>query len=243
MKSIYLDTMTREYTVTDEGYETIKQLLRQYTICQWCKLPYTQENLCVARNTCLACLLSRQTDLTFIGPAGVDTYQRQQFTFLDTAGYIHLSTAESSEEAKKNINLTLAHWNFPLPTTFWHHGQKATLTLPILALYGELTKSVIVIHYHEPRPKLDIAFLSYKGGTCKELTKWDRAAQQVLDRAHDSLEATKQGEVYHINGHTSKKIQKHHIWQVAAVMESALYDIQQTLTNGAKQPEKREQQS
>lgn len=84
---------------------------------------------------------------------------------------------------------------------------------------------VISIRYDA---KHDVAFLSYKGGTFRELTKRDLEMKTRLQRATEIIEQTKDSDgFYHAGDYPTRYLNDSELYDVVAEMESAVYDIRQ----------------
>src|SRR2546421_4570348 len=70
------------------------------------------------------------------------------------------------------------------------------------------------------------AFLSYKGGDVRELTRCDGEMKRLLDQAADILEETKDEQgYYHAQGHLTRHLLDSMLYPVASQIASAVYDL------------------
>jgi hypothetical protein len=227
MKTIYLDQWhTSPLIISDEGFAHISSLISQYLVCGTCEQAYSQQNPQVGQNICLSCLVMRQHDLTYVGPGEPDEAGRAIFIFLDKEGYVYSSIAGASEKAVKDVYRTMVHWGFPVPTTYTTAQGEIPLHRSDWRLHGDLWEaSVIVAEYEGHRPSL--AFLLYKEGTYKELSKRDSETKWLLQRARETINATRgQDGRYHVGAYPTYTIFDSQVYAVVSAMESAVYEVQ-----------------
>src|ERR1700738_2916749 len=117
MKSVFLDYRGREWTITDEAFVQIAEIIRASLVCSNCGNGYTEENMQVAQNTCLSCFLLREQrhGITFIDQ--VDTH----FRFIDPKGEMRL-TDSNSTESRVSVAETIRHHGFPVPQSIVLEG-------------------------------------------------------------------------------------------------------------------------
>src|SRR5258708_3013360 len=226
MKNVYLHYKSKEYTVTEEGFLLIKELVKQHQICTTCKRHHTKNNPIVGENICLMCFCVKHT-LMYVGPWKEIQNGNMEYKFLDEHGYIHTSTADESNGPYQYTRLTIQHWQFALPT-HWTIGEKEIeLNQHNWTIYGDIPKdSVWVLRYmdrHNDGPVFTI--LSYKGGSWSELNKRSKVNRELFKRAKLGIEATKdQNGCYHILGKEQSWYIEVDTYKVIAHIESDRYD-------------------
>lgn len=247
MQTVYLTRWHDEpLVISDEGLQHMFTLVQQYLVCETCGQTYGENNPQVAQNLCLSCLVMRQKDLVFAGPNGGDEKGRTMFTFLDTEGYVYVATAGYSEKAVKDTRRTLVHWGFPFPATYKTGQEEITLYPHDWKIHGDLRgASVIVLEYnHYSPPRFSAVYLSYKADAYRELTKRDGEMKRLLQRARETVEATRGSDgQYHIGNHATSEIWNSQVYEVVSAMESAVYNIQlQLRSKKPAEPQEQEQE-
>lgn len=238
LKSVYLDYSSREFYVSEEGYEAICELIKQHQLCGKCRQPIDEgDHLLVGKNLGLSCLLRKQPELTFIGLVATDTDGDITYAFTDADHVVYTIQANHGDEAKKDIYSSVQRAGFPIPDTYIpFKGDKdkpVQLNRHDWSVYGKLAQSVIVLDYHEYYgDRIRATFLSYKEGEVVELNKRNSTHKQLFERARLVVESTKKGNYYNLNGYEFSTITDATIYPIIAQMESAVYDVQRAFKSG-----------
>ena len=245
---VYLDSKYHEYFVDDQTYATIVSLVQQHKHCLADfrnRHSYTTDNPCVGRNICLAHLLQKQPQLTTIDVVGVTQDNRSIYYFVDTRGFVSISTEDTSDEAGQSLDQTLTYYGFTPPTTITSRGKSVDFYSSYATVYGDLpTASVMVLSYTHHSEKVKGLFLLYKNSPPKELSKKSELysrAEELVDACQDARGA------YHMNGSSPRGHSEAAVYEVISQLESALYDVTRRLQQGKhhtdKQPSEQEQPS
>jgi len=233
MQTVYLDKWHDcPLTISDEGHKLLSDLVAQYLVCEACGQPYSEEIPQVAQNLCLSCLIMRQKDLTFVGPNGIDEKGRATFTFLDPDGYVYLSTGGYSEKAEKDVFQTITHWQFSLPTTYTTPHGEMPLHRSEWKLYGDLPSASVIVAEHTSysSPRFTAVFLAYKEGIYRELTKRDGEMKRLVQKARETVEATRGSDgQYHVGKYPTREVWDSQVYEVISAMESAVYNVQRAI--------------
>jgi len=243
-QTIFLGGRTHPITVSDEGYEAIVALVTAQRVCtNGCA--YTADNPMVTENTCLSCLVNRQSYLRFVGPLGdPDEDGYQQFKFLTEKGNVYLTSTRHDYAAQQDTYQTLVHWGFGVPAVYRPpRGEEVKLYPHSWTVYGNLFSSVVVIEksYDQKHPA---TFLSYTNGTFRELTKRDADMKRLLEEATDILEESK-GEdgSYQYEGTSSNRIRDSWVYEVVSLIAAAVYDVKVRLTASLKTEQSTDQEA
>src|SRR5437016_6378195 len=98
MKEVSLHYRNVPIFITDEAYDAIVQIVKENRICEYCTNRYSEANPRVQLNRCLACFLSAHPDLAFVGfLSSNETYDDEEYTFLDHQGYAWVSHSNSNK--------------------------------------------------------------------------------------------------------------------------------------------------
>jgi len=226
MNYVYLDNKNHEFLVDDETYGAIVALVQAHKLCVSSyqdRHPYTDDNPCVGRGICLQHVLKKQPHLVYAGSLHVDAHGRHIHRFLDEQGVVYTSTEDSSDEASRNIDATLAYYGFTPPETITARGKTVTFYSSYATLHGDLhTASVMVLEYHHYHEKVHALFLLYKHGPAKELAK----KSDLYHRADALVETTKDSQgYYHLTGSSHPGKVEADTLAVVSQLESALYDV------------------
>jgi NADPH-dependent 7-cyano-7-deazaguanine reductase QueF len=236
MKTVMLDYASKEFTVTEEGYALIRALIQQHQLCDKCRQPIDEDtHRLVGKNLCLACLLTHQPDLTFVGIEQEHDDGETTYSYVDTDGIVYTSRSDYSEQAKKDIYSSILRAGFPVPEVYkpFKAEEAVKLNRSDWTIYGKLTASVIVLDYHEYYgQRLRATFLSYKGSQVVELTKRNSTQKQLFERAHAVVESTKHGSYYHLDGYELSQRFDSTLYPLIAQMEAAVYDVQRQFAQG-----------
>jgi hypothetical protein len=237
MSTVSLDGSRNEFYLDDETYAEIVRLVqanKQCTSTYKDRHLYTEDNPCVGRSICLEHLLVKQPHLVYAGSLSVDSYNRRIHRFVNSKGMIHTSIEDSDDEAKEDLNATLAYYGFTAPETVESRGKSVSFTSYYARIHGDLhNASVLVLSYNHYTEKVRGEFLLYKNGKTVPLNK--RGEHKALyTRAEELVEACKDAEgVYHIGTPHSGRYDSD-MYEVISQLESAMYDVTRKLQNGAK---------
>jgi hypothetical protein len=233
MRSVYLDytSNTNEYYVTEEDYRNvILPMVMKLRVCATCHQYYDPENnrACVGLRICIRCFLIKHSHLRFLEVKSVDDDGEVTYAFIDAEGNVYTSRENYSDSPSKDISYTLAQHSFTLPERYkpFKATEEIRLHTSHFTIYGDLqTASVLVADYNDYYDKHHCAFLLYKNGGYKELTK--RGEGRVLiERATAMLERTKLPNGYYkIDGHEVYRISDGDIYKIVSQMETAMYNI------------------
>jgi len=221
---VYLNSKYDEYAVPDEIYAQICALVQDNKLCTYDYHdvhPYAADNPCVGKNICLRHMCQKHPHLTFVHDSfkwrnGPDD-GAMAYIFLDSQGYVYLSTEDSSQQLQRSIVDTLGYYDFNAPEKVTSRGKSVDFYPSYATLYGDLkTASVIVLSYHHYSEKVKGLFLLYKVGYPKELSR----KSDLYARA-EALVTTK--ESYH---------REAEIYEIISQLESAMYDVTLKLKNG-----------
>ncbi len=221
MKSVYLDYRGREWTITDEGFEKITQIIRESWICETCKLGYTDEHPQVAQNCCLACFLVRESrhGITFLDESGGN------YRFIDPRGEIRLTDINSTE-SRVSVTETIRYHSFPVPQSIQVDGVAKILSEWHWHIYGNVERSCIILQYGSSSNGEAFLFLAYKNGSYVELNKRKRAHRELLQRARNQIEASRDKEgYYNIGGNRFYGMYESSIFEVASQIASIEFDV------------------
>ena len=217
MRYVSLDFTSPGYAVSEEGFEQIRALLQSYRICQHCEATPMEGNPIVGKNICLVCMQNKHSDLTYDGLYQADSHGRMQYAFLDAEGYIHLSTANLSDQPVRDLRLTLEHWHFTLPVEYDYQDQTLQFDNADWNLYGDPRTSSVIVAEKPYNRKLKFVFLLYREGGYKELTKRDKAGKSLLAGTKETLKRANS---------ESSSIEEEDIYSVVAQMENAIYNVE-----------------
>lgn len=221
MKSVYLDYRGREWTITDDAYEQIAEIIRASLVCSTCGNGYTEDSPQVAQNTCLSCFLLREQrhGITFIDQ--VDT----QFRFIDPHGDIRLSDINSAE-SRVSVAETIRYHGFPLPQTIILEGEAKVLNPWYWQIHGEKTRSCVVLQHGSNYGSETYLFLACKNGSYVELNKRKRAHRELFQRAENQIDASREsGGYYNINGRRFYGKYESTTYEVLAEISSIEFDV------------------
>jgi hypothetical protein len=221
MKSVYLDYHGRSWTITDEAFRQIAELIQANCICETCKEGYTEENPQVAQNICLVCFLLREQrhGITFLDEVGGN------FRFIDPKGEIRISDIDSTE-SRISIAQTILYHGFPLPQSIMLDGIAKILSEWSWRIHGAIERSCMVLEYGSSYGGESYWFLAYKNGSFVELNKRKKTHRDLLQRAKNQIEASrdKQG-YYHIGDRSFYGLYDTTIYEVLAEIASIEFDI------------------
>jgi hypothetical protein len=203
-KEIFLESTSHPVAITPEAYEQIVVIAQANRLCAHCLKGYTQANLQVSENVCLACFQKRrakdnQTQLTFAGTVPseyAERYGYQVCKFLDQQGYVYLTTSHHrlNDTIERDIRATLVHYGFTVPQRYTLKGGKEVdlNTYSWRAIYGGFTTSpVVVATYHEYYgDHVDAAFLLYRDREPLEFSKTRNPVRLWYREAKAAIEAT-----------------------------------------------------
>lgn len=221
MKSVYLDHRGREWTITDEAFEQIAELIRASLVCSNCGSGYTEENMQVAQNTCLSCFLLREQrhGITYIDQ--MDTH----FRFIDPKGDIRL-TDTNSTESRVSVAETIRYHGFPVPQSIVLEGVAKILNEWYWQIHGDKTRSCVVLQHGSSYNGEHYFFLAYKNGSYIELNKRKRAHRELLQRADNQIDASKDKEGYYtITGRRFYGKYESTTYEVVAEIASIEFDV------------------
>ena len=164
-KEIFLDygTSSHKVILSDEGYQKVLEVVERYRVCSECGDYFTDENMCVAANTCLTCFRKGKAHLTFLG-RGLRR-GTLAFFFIDKAGVLSYTVAGSGMDDKdrEDKELTILYWGFPLPIST-QDKQNYELDRASWSIYGDVCNDkMIIVRYNDTYEGLDVAFLAYRG--------------------------------------------------------------------------------
>src|SRR5438046_691722 len=117
LKSVYLDYSSKEFYVTQDGYDAIRVLIQQHQLCGKCRQPIDPEEgrILVGKNLCLPCLLERQSQLTYVGVEQEHEDGDITYGFIDAEGIVHTSRSNYSDGAKEDIYSSIKKAGFSIP--------------------------------------------------------------------------------------------------------------------------------
>ncbi len=222
MKSVFLSHRGREWTITDDAFQQIAELIRQNCICETCQQEYTEDNMQVAINTCLACFLQREQRhcIRFLDTVG------NHFRFIDPSGGIRLSDVDSTE-SRVSIAQTISYHGFPIPQSILLDGVVKILSDWSWTIHGDVERSCVVLQYGSSYGGSEsYFFLAYKNSSYVELNKRKRTHRELLQRARNQIEASrdKQG-YYHIGDRSFYSLYDTTVHEVLAEIASIEFDI------------------
>lgn len=239
-----LEYASKEFTITEEGFAIIRALISQHQLCDKCRVPIDQaDHLLVGKNLCLACLLKKQPQLTFLGQEETDDDGNITYSFRDTEDMMYTIKTNYSDEARKDVFLSIQRAGFPIPESYVPcKGDKNT---PIQLgrynwkIYGKLTSSVIVLEYTDTYPTVKATFLSYKEGQVVTLHKRNLAFKQTFERAKHIIEKTKHRKFgsdyyYHPDGDEIPQITDTTLYPIIAQLEAAVWEVQRHILTSQK---------
>src|SRR5947209_7126682 len=103
-RTVMLERPSKDFFVTQEGYEHIRALITQYQLCKDCgELIDQADHLLVGKNWCQACLLRKHPELRFLGPRETDSDGDTLYEFVDESGMVFISRANSSTDVQEDI--------------------------------------------------------------------------------------------------------------------------------------------
>jgi hypothetical protein len=233
MKTISLNRWgSNPVTISDEGYDALLKLIEQYRVCGKCHLPYAAQNPEVAENVCLICVIQRHEELTFVGALGEkDSSGNQQFQFIDERGYIYRSNSGYPDDPKEDTFQTLVYWGFPVPTAYTPpRCEEVTLHPHSWRIYGDVKTASVVVIEKTYDQKHEVAFLSYKGGEFRELTKREAQMKSLLLEARAIIELSKgEDEWYYVPGFEAGYVSDLMLYTIVSRLASAAYDVKSRL--------------
>lgn len=222
MQSIYLSYRGREWTITDEAFEQIAEIVNTSLVCKTCKQEYSEDNMQVAQNCCLSCFLVQEQrhGITFLDQIN------GHFRFIDPRGEIRLTDVDSTE-SRIVITETIRYHGFPVPESIVVNGETKSLSQWHWQIHGEKTRSCVVLQHGTSYSGAEIfLFLAYKNGSFVELNKRKRAHRDLLQRARNQIEASKDREGYYrIGDRRSYGMYESMIYEVAAEIASIEFDV------------------
>jgi len=202
MKTIYFENAhSQPITVSDDGYELIKQLIETSKACSSCGFHYDAANPEVARNLCLVCFLGdkRNIPLEYVGSyTNKTTYNEYlYYTFMAPDGHMWESSPTSyHNEARESARTTLAYWDFILPGSVVIDGVERFLS-PEWSIYGDVREPVVVAVNTRHDSGKSFVFLLYKDDQPRELNKRKGEIRKLFAEARKRLEATKDAKGYY----------------------------------------------
>jgi hypothetical protein len=247
-KTVMMQYAYNDFLVSEEGFETILELVKQFQVCGTCKTQIDKEqHLLVGKNLCLACLLNHQPKLTFLGPVAVDSTDGDiTYGYTDEEGIVYSSKANHSTSAEKDLFASITKAGFTVPE--FYVPFKGDKNNPIAlgrsnwTVYGKLSDSVIILDYSDTSPTVKATFLSYREGQVIELNKRNLAFKQMFERAKTAIESTKHRKFgsdyyYDADGHEMSRITDTDLYPIIARFESAVWDVQRQFMPAVTQPE------
>ncbi|GCE32233.1 hypothetical protein KDA_77170 [Dictyobacter alpinus] len=200
------------FTVSDEGYEKIQALIKEYATCHRCEQHYTVQSPNVAGNVCLACFLAHHHSLTYVGAGETGDDGIPQYLFLDNAGHIHAADPgpSRSEDGREDYIQTLIYWGFPIPDQIEKAGQSQKIETKSgrWSIYGDPHRSTVIVHVWDTYPdKAEAYFLVSKAGKLAQVNKRKASHRQLLATARKRIDATKRTTKYGSNSWTINGIE------------------------------------
>jgi hypothetical protein len=224
-------------TISEEGYEALTALVAEYRVCSWCGVSYETQgqmpNPMVVENRCLGCVVQKHQNLTFVGILGepdMDGYQR--FIFLDSMGYVYVTSTRSGDEPQRDTYQTLVYWGFPVPGVYTPRGGEEVKLYPSSwSIYGDVQHGSVVVIERSYDQKHSCTFLSSKGGEFRELTKRDSEIRALLDQAIAIVEESKdEAGWYHFGGYQTKYRRDSAVYMVVSQIASAVENVKRRLS-------------
>lgn len=226
-RTVMLERVSKDFFVTQEGFEQIRSLITQYQVCKDCgELMDQADHLLIGKNWCLDCVLRNHPQLRFLGPRETDSDGDALYEFVDESGMVFISRANSSTDVQDDVVGALERLGFPVPRRHKPHKWESEVELKQgdWKYYGKLEQSVIVLRYRES--DLTLEFLSYKDSTSVELTK-RVPYKQLFERARQIVESSRRPNgKYYINGYEQSQIYEETLFPIIAQLESAVWDVQ-----------------
>ncbi len=216
----------REYTIAQDVYETIVQMVMASLVCEYCGWSYTPERPRVALNTCRNCHVKKYGSyhtLVYVGVLSTNPDGEQTHKWIDAKGMIYLSTTTQDEKAQEYTGETLKHWGFILPKTGMYQGQEVELYENYFMIHGDVqNNSVVCITYHKPYGEyMDIPFLVYRDGPAAQINK----RMGIYQKAKAQHEATKDNRgYYHLHGREIAGLYESSVFEVVSDLASEAYD-------------------
>jgi hypothetical protein len=229
VKTIYLDSKYHPVTITDEAYEQIVAIVNGNQLCGACRQPYSDDHPCVSQNLCLNCFQKKykHKGLTYVGVYTADSKGDVTHLFLDSWGYIFLTSTSSEGEPQISEFQTLMYWEFPVPKYVMRNEKQVELSTWHWRIYGDVKKNSVLYIEYDPRygDEKPVAFLTYKRGNTEEVNRRQKRFQKLFKEARASLEATKdQRGYYHVNRHEVAGIYDAYLYEKIAEIVRAEYD-------------------
>jgi hypothetical protein len=221
MKSIFLDYRGREWTITDDAFQQIADLIRANCICQTCESAYTDEIPQVAQNCCLRCFLVSENRhrISFLDEAD------GHFRFIDPKGEIRLSDIGNTE-SRISVSETIRYHGFPIPQTIVLEGVAKVLSPWSWQINGDVTRSCVALKYGSSGGGETYISLAYKNGEYVVLSKRKHSHRELLQRARNQIEASKVKEGYYrIGDRRFYSLYDSSVFEVASEIASIEYDI------------------
>lgn len=242
-RSVYLERVSNEVIITEEGYTEILGIIEATAVCNKCNEHYSVENPQVARLLCLRCFLRRH-DFTFHGPLDpslveLEKYEqpskRQQYQFFDAAGHVHITEAGpgAQEEGRENLAATLKYWHFPRPKSGEKNGKMVDLNQYNWAIHGDVKHAqVILLQYGSDYHNNLMLFMALRHGEAIQLSNRKRRDRIILDAAYAEIEATRNHEGNYLIGsnHNYSWIPESEVYRIAAKLMNEMLRAPEELT-------------
>ena len=229
-KTVMLDWSSRRFEVTEEGYNLIREVISRHQICPTCHSLIDQEEHLLVAKKCLACVLREHPSITFAGLQRVDSDGDKIYAFVNQEGIVLTSEENSSEKPEEDVAFSIEQAGFTIPTTYKPFKSTENLRLGRASwkVYGKLSASVVVLHYYDyySKGRIEIDYLAYKGGQTIEFNKRTTEHKNMLEKARNLAERTKKGSYYHLNGQQLTQIEDADLFQIIAMLESAVNNEQ-----------------
>lgn len=212
------------YTVSDEGYQKIEAIIKEYATCHRCEQLYTAERPNVAGNICLTCFLQhsgRNHGLTYVGPGETRADGYPSYLFIDRTGRIYISDPgpSRSEDARESYTDTLKYWSFRVPEYIEKNGQRIEIKGAYWSIYGDPRKSVVITHVWDTYPdKAEAFYLVSKTAKMTQINKRKASHRALFVEARKRLEATKKNGKYYIGEESYNYINEWHEHRMIAQM-------------------------
>jgi hypothetical protein len=194
-----------EYTVSDNTYLEIINILNAGKVCQHCDKEYSAHNVQVCANTCAQCFLTQHPDYTYLDcsseayPYG-DNRTRTTSRYLNNKDhYIYSIEKNGSCEPWKLQNDTLNYYGFTqLPRNWMINGKEEYISN--WSIVGDFTKdSILLAHCYISywssdsngygQKSKEVTLIMFKNGVYFEFNKRSKLIREMAKEAETKLNA------------------------------------------------------
>jgi len=218
---------SREYTIAQDVYDTIVQMVMASLVCEYCGWPYTLERPRVGLNTCRNCFVRKYGEYHTLVYVGVlaENGGEQDHKWIDAKGMIYVSSTTQDHKAEYYPGETLKHWGFILPTKGIFNGQEIEVYANYLTIHGDVQNNSVVCvelikpygeHYHIP-------FLCYQDRPALQINKRMSIYQQAKGLVELSRDARG---TYHVHDREISGFYDSTVFEVVSDIASDQYDAQ-----------------